>query len=192
MMRTRRSIVMGIFTMVVASLPARSQQANSICDEIAKLNSDAHQYLWPRWQDDQQMTPVDQEILRLRAKAIPILIGCLADERKTMVFGTEWGQPSVGMVAFSMLGGLFTACNHYEGGYGVNCHNSIKGPITWDDLCKEGPSDVVYPCWAGWEEHLKKYGPRSIQESWQRAWTENKDRIYWDQPGKCFRIKKTP
>jgi hypothetical protein len=69
--------------------------------------------------------------------------------------------------------------------------HTIKGIIEWDELCAEGPPHVAFPCAAGWEEHLKKYGRTSIQQSWQKAWTENKDRIYWDGRAKCFRVKKT-
>ncbi|HTS69629.1 MAG TPA: hypothetical protein VMO17_11645 [Terriglobia bacterium] len=188
---TRRTTLTAILALLVTSLPACSQTTNSLCDEIAKLNSDAHDYLSQRWQDE-DLTPVDREILRLRAKAVPMLIGCLTDERKTLVLGAEWGEPSVAMVAFSMLWDLFTACDGYdENGYGVSCRLSIKGVITWDDLCKEGPSDVVLPCAAGWEQHLEKYGPRSIQRSWQKAWTENQVRMYFDRRGKCLRVKKT-
>ena len=183
----RRSMV--TFALLVVSLPACGQTKNSICDEIAKLDSDNHEYLplKTRWQDEEK-TPVDQQLLRLRANAIPSLIACLTDERGTIVHGELWGQPSVGMVAFSMLWDLFTVWEGEAVGYSY----TIKGVITWDDLCGEGPSDVVYPCWAGWEEHLKKHGPRSIQQSWMKAWTENKDRIYWDDAGQCFRVKKTP
>jgi len=187
----RRSMVTATVALLVASLPAWGQTRNSLCDEIAKLNTDVHEYVWPRWQDE-EMSPVDQEILGLRAKAIPMLIGCLADERKTMVYGARWAEPSVGMVAFSMLWDLFTACDHYRDGYGEGCRHSIEGVITWDDLCAEGPSDVVQPCGAGWEEHLKKYRRQSIQRSWQKAWTENKDRTYWDPAAESFRVKKTP
>jgi hypothetical protein len=70
--------------------------------------------------------------------------------------------------------------------------DTIEGPIGWDELCAEGPPQVAFPCGAGWEEHLKKYGRTSIQQSWQKAWTQNKDRIYWDERAKCFRVKKTP
>ena len=189
----RRSIVMGIFTLLVAPLPVRGQAANPICDEIAKLNSDAHEYMSPRWQDDSDQTPVDRRILQLGTEAVPLLIACLGDERKTMVNGALWAEPTVGKVAFSILWDLFKGCDGYdEDGYGVNCRPTIKGVVTWDDLCNEGPSDGILPCGTGWENHLKKYGRKSIQQSWRKAWTENKDRIYWDATGKCFRIKKTP
>jgi hypothetical protein len=177
------------FALLAAALPAWGQTRNSLCDEIAKLKSGAHGYMGPaRWQDE-ELTFVDQQILRLRVKAIPSLIACLTDERRTEVYGQLWGEPSVGMVAFSMLWDMFTAC---EEGEGVGCRYTVKGVVTWNDICAEGPADVVYPCWAGWDEHLKKYGWQSIQQSWQKAWTENKERIYWDEPGKCFRLRKTP
>jgi hypothetical protein len=188
----RRSIVAATFVLLMASLPLWGQTTNSLCDQIAKLDSDVHEYLWPRWQDE-ELTPVDQRILQLRTKAIPLLIGCLTDERRTMVYGARWAQPSVGMVAFSMLWDLFTACEHYdEDGYGEDCRHSITGVTTWDELCAGGPPQVAFPCGAGWEEHLKKHGRMSIQQSWQKAWTENKHRIYWDDSAKCFRVKKTP
>jgi hypothetical protein len=185
----QRVTVSLVFALPVVSLPAWGQTRNSLCDEIAKLNTDAHRYMPPpRWQDD-ELTPLDQRILQLGTQAIPLLTTCLADERKASVYGELWGEPSVGMVAFSMLQELFMHCQSYDEG---PCRLTIKGVITWDDLCKEGPSNVVYPCWAGWENHLKKYGLKSIQGSWQKAWTENKDLIYWDPAAKCFRVKKTP
>ena len=189
---TRQLVFFAVFTVLAAPLAARSQTTNSICDKIAKLDSDVHEYLQPRWQDE-ELTPVDHRVLQQGTKAVPLLITCLSDERKTMVNGALWAEPTVGMVAFSMLWDLFTGCDGYdENGYGVSCRNTIKGVITWDDLCNEGPPDGILPCGAGWENHLKKYGRKSIQQSWQKAWTENKDRIYWDATGKCFRIKKTP
>jgi hypothetical protein len=182
-------MVTATFALLVASLPAWGQIGNSICDDIAELDSDYHEYLplKARWQDEDK-TKIDERLLRLGAKAIPRLIACLADERRTRVRGEIWGQPSVGMVAFAMLWDLFTAWESATVGYSY----TIKGVIKWDDLCAEGPENVVYPCSVGWNEHLKKYGRRSIQQSWQKAWTENKEWIYWDQAAECFRVKKTP
>jgi hypothetical protein len=138
-----------------------------------------------RWQDDTH-TLFEERILRLRNGGIPLLIGCLADERKTKRGVWDlWPETTVGMIAFSMLWDLFTASMDEP-----PPRYTVKGVIEWDEICSEAPPGVVNACVAGWYEQLKKYGPRSIQQSWQKAWTENKDRIYWDGRAKCFRVKK--
>jgi hypothetical protein len=184
----RRAIVIATLALLAASLPARGGIRHSLCDDIAKLDSDYHEYLplKSRWQDEDK-TKVDERLLRLRTKAIPRLISCLTDGRKTNVRGEIWGQPSVGMVAFAMLCDLFTAWQDGTTGFTY----TIKGAISWDDLCSEGPDNVLYPCWAGWDKHLQKYGRQSIQQSWRKAWTKNKGHIFWDPAAKCFRVKET-
>jgi hypothetical protein len=182
-----RSIALLTFALLVTVLPGWGQIKASPCDEIANLHGELDDYEPPqvRWQDE-TLTPFERGLLRLRQKAIPMLIGCLTDDRQAHV--QYWLMPAtVGQVAFSMLWDLFTASMDEP-----PPRDTMEGPIGWDELCAEGPPHVAFPCAAGWEEHLKRYGPRSIQQSWQKAWTENKHRIYWDESAKCFRVKKKP
>jgi hypothetical protein len=189
MIFTRRTIETVTFALLVASLPAWAQTQNPTCDAIAKMDYLGREYLPGklRWQDYAH-TPFEQQILRLRGKAIPLLIGCLADERKTKLGVWDlWPETTVGMIAFSMLWDLFTPPgDEPEWSY------TMKEVITWDSICAEAPPDVVNECETGWENHLRKYGRQSIQRSWQKAWTEKKDRVYWDPAAEYFRVKKTP
>jgi hypothetical protein len=175
------------FALLAAVLPGWGQTKTSLCDEIANLDGEYDDYEvgLVRWQD-MTPTPFERRLLRLREKAIPILIGCLTDDRRARV-QIQVEPARVGMAAFCMLWDFFTDPE----GKPSTAH-TMQGLITWRELCAEGAQAPFFQCGAGWHEHLKKYGPRSIQQSWQKAWTENKRRIYWDESAKCFRVKKTP
>jgi len=170
--------------LLVASLPARGQTKSPTCDAIAKMGYTGNEYLPAtgrmRWQESPQ-TAFERRILRLREEAIPRLIGCLADERETKrPVWDLWLRTTVGVIAFSMLCDLF---EDPQRGY------TWKEVITWDDL-HSAPPNVHYSGDAFWEDYLEKHGRQSIQQSWQKAWTENKGRIYWDERAECFRVKK--
>lgn len=174
------------FALLAASVQASSQTRSPTCDAIAKMDYTGNEYLpgtgKMRWQENPQ-TPFERRIFQLRENAIPLLIGCLADERETKrPVWDLWHRTTVGMIAFSTLCDLFEDA---EKGY------TWKGVITWHDLHSEPPK-VHYSGDAFWQNYLEHHGPRSIQQSWQKAWTENKHRIYWDESAKCFRLKKTP
>jgi hypothetical protein len=171
--------------LLAASPQAWSQTESPTCDAIAKMDYTGNEYLpgtgKMRWQENPQ-TAFERRILRLRQNAIPLLIGCLTDERETKrPVWDLWLRTTVGMIAFSMLCDLF---EDPQRGY------TWKEVVTWDDLHSEPPK-VYYSDDAFWESYLENHGRRSIQQSWQKAWTESKDRIYWDERAKCFRVKKT-
>jgi len=106
--------------------------------------------------------------------AIPVLISQLRDTRPT----TEpiydyWSLTTAGDVAYFALDDLFTDSDWKT--FNMPGLESLKEP------CNSYAED----CWL---RFLKKHGRKFVQDQWLAAWKKNKDRIYWDDKARCFRL----
>jgi hypothetical protein len=141
-------------------------------------------YTNSRWQEagdpEGESDPVGlrdvNRVLQLGTGAVPLLIGCLTDTKSTRTpIGDYWPQTRLGDIAFSILCDLFSDPAR---------HLTLKGAITWKDVEAEFPNRES---WIAWNSYLAKHGRAYIQQNWQRAWTQNKYRIHWDNSERCFR-----
>jgi hypothetical protein len=120
---------------------------------------------------------MDQIIAGGKASA-PILISQLTDTRplKEPIFD-YWNRMTVGDVAAFVLQNLFTDSDWRT--------FTVPGIDEWRNGCGEqNPAEVC------WEAYVKKHGRTYIQAKWQSAWIANKDRLYWDESARCFRLRK--
>jgi hypothetical protein len=128
-----------------------------------------------RFQDKEYCdSQVVDQILALGKDAIPILISQLTDTRKTKhpVYDL-WAYTAAGDIANSLLFDLFTA------------RDLTISPMPQLDSLQMECDRPGERCW---RKFLQKNGRKFVQDQWRAAWDANKDRIYWDEKARCFRV----
>ena len=124
-------------------------------------------------------TETARKVLSRGKEAIPELITCLTDTRKTKrpVF-QYWSQTTVSDIAFIFLTDLFTDSTWK--------HPTVNGIPSWASIQAESPDQ---PAEQAWRSYIAKHSTKYVQEVWQEIWKENESRIYWDDSERCFRVK---
>jgi len=116
------------------------------------------------------------QIIAHGKSAIPILISQLTDTRKSKEpIEDYWYMTTDGDIAYFILGDLFTDSDWHT--------FTMPGLEALNHDC--GEDVAAEPCW---REFLKKHGRKFIQDQWLAAWNANKDRVYWDEQARCFRV----
>lgn len=130
-----------------------------------------------RMQDMPDTEPA-REVLSRGKQAIPELITCLTDVRKTNrpVF-QYWSETTVGDIAFVFLTDLFTDSTWK--------HSTVDGVPSWNQIQAESPEQ---PAEQAWRNYVAKHGTKHVQERWRKIWKGNESRIYWDDSEKCFKL----
>jgi hypothetical protein len=106
--------------------------------------------------------------------SIPILISQLTDTRPTQEpIYDFWTLTNGGDMAYFVLTDLFTDSD-------------------WKTFNMPGLESLQEKCdsyaEACWRTFLKKHGRTFVQSQWRLAWQKNKDRIYWEESARCFRL----
>ncbi len=119
-----------------------------------------------RFQDKEYCdSQVVNQILALGKDAIPFLT-------KHPIYDL-WTYTAAGDIANSFLFDLFTAPDW------------TASPMPeLESLHME----CTHPGESCWRKFLHKNGRKFVQEQWRAAWEANKDRIYWDESARCFRL----
>lgn len=105
--------------------------------------------------------------------AIPILISQITDTRwiAEPVFDF-WPRIRTGELAHLILASLFVDDTWQK---------STMPPLFPEKPCHESGWD----CWAKFRE---AHSLKDIQSHWEAFWELNKERIYWDDKARCFRL----
>jgi hypothetical protein len=130
---------------------------------------------------DYNQLPVVEQLIIHNKESIPFLINKLTDETKpkerhVMDF---WNDVRVGDVAFFILTDFFT-------------DNSWEKP-TIDGISFRtflGCNNKDLPSANCHYDYIEKHGRKQIKARWQKIWNENKDKLYWDEFERCFRVNK--
>lgn len=116
---------------------------------------------------------VMDQIVSDGTSAIPILISQITDPRwiAEPVYDF-WPRIRAGELAYFILGGLFV-----------------------DDTWQKGTMPPLFPqphcddaSWVCWARFRKAHSLADLQAHWMKFWADNKDRIYWDEKARCFRL----
>jgi hypothetical protein len=106
--------------------------------------------------------------------AIPILISQITDTRETpRPIYDYWDSTTAGDVAAFLLSDLFTDSDWKT--------FNMPGLESLHEACHD-------PSWVCWHRLVRKHGRKFIQDKWLAAWNANKDRVYWNEEGRCFRL----
>lgn len=115
------------------------------------------------------------KILAQGKDAIPILISQLTETRPTKEpIYDYWSLTTSGDVAYFILTDLFTDSDWKT--------FNMPGLEGLKDDCKENAENC-------WRDFLEKHGRKFVQDQWLAAWNANKDRVYWDDTARCFRVR---
>jgi len=120
------------------------------------------------------------QIIAAGSQSVPELIAMITDQRTIHTrepIICYWHGMTVGEAALCTLADLFTDANYKVTVPGADWAN-------WMDAeNKDKPAADQLRLF------VKKHGSRALQLKWQRFWTENKNRVEWDQKEKCFKPK---
>lgn len=105
--------------------------------------------------------------------AIPILISQITDSRWIAAPVYDfWPRIRTGELAYFILGNLFVDDTWQK---------STMPPLFQEQHC----DDASWVCWA---KFRKSHSLADLQVHWMKFWKTNKDRIYWDDRARCFRL----
>jgi hypothetical protein len=129
---------------------------------------------------DYNQLPVVEQLIAHDKESIPYLISKLNDETKAKGQVMDfWNDVRVRDVAFFILTDFFTDKSWENPTIEGASFNTFLGCNN-----KEVPSDHCY------YNYIEKHGKTHIKTRWQKIWNDNKDKIFWDEAERCFRIRK--
>lgn len=167
-------------SVVPAPTPAPASPAPVI--QLSEINLAEIGFIAPkgRVQDrEYNQLPVVEQLISRGKESIPYLIGKLGDETKVKGPVMEfWSDMRVGDVALIILTDFFTDSTWERG--------TIPG-ATWDEFLGRG-KDKDLTAEQLLRRYIARHGRRGIRERWQRIWEENKDKIFWDEGERCFKV----
>jgi hypothetical protein len=124
--------------------------------------------------------PVVENLIAHGNEAVPFLIAKLDDETKIKgrVFD-YWSDVRVGYVAFIILTDFFTDPTWQKTtipgvGYDASLQRAPNSDVTGEQLLRN---------------YIAKHGRHDIANRWREIWAQYKDRAYWDNYDRCFRIR---
>ncbi|HVG32610.1 MAG TPA: hypothetical protein VM911_06000 [Pyrinomonadaceae bacterium] len=130
---------------------------------------------------DYNQLPVVEQLIAHGKEAIPFLISKLDDETKIEgQIMDHWNQVYVGDVALIVLSD-FALNRSWE-------RSTIEG-MKWDEFLGRGNNREI----TGerlLRNYIEKYGRKRIKERWQNVWEKYRERIYWDEQERAFKVRK--
>ena len=113
-------------------------------------------------------------------ESIPFLISQLESEKKVQGEVLDmWYKVTVGDLAFCILMDFFTDPTWTK--------PTITG-LTWEEFLEvEKGSDQAAEYKL--RSYISKHGRRQIKAKWQKVWEQNRERLYWDENDRCFKLK---
>lgn len=125
--------------------------------------------------------PVVETLIQHRKEVIPYLISKLGDETKIDGHVIDyWSEVRVGDVALIILTNFFT-----DGSF----QNTTIPDVSWDVFLERGANKDL----TGervLRNYISKHGRKAIKERWQALWREYRDRLFWDENERCFRVTR--
>jgi hypothetical protein len=116
---------------------------------------------------------MDQIVAQGKA-SIPVLISQLTDTRRTQKpIYDSWSYTTAGDIAYFILTDFFTDSDW----------KTFNMPAL--ELLNPTCDGTAETCW---RKFLGKQGRKFVQDQWLAAWNANKDRVYWDETARCFRL----
>ena len=123
---------------------------------------------------------VVEELIAQGVDSIPFLIKKLEDETelpKPVV--SFWSKVTVGDIALIILTDLFTK---------EDCETATIPEVSWNKLLEVDQSNQM-SAEEALRSFIQRHGRKAIKTKWANIWEKNKDRIFWDQTSRCFKLK---
>jgi hypothetical protein len=124
--------------------------------------------------------PVVDHLIAHGNEAVPFLIAKLDDETKIEdhVFD-YWYAVHVGDVAFVILTDFFTDPTWKK--------TTIPG-VGYDEFLQRG-ANTDATAEQLLQNFIARHGRHEITDRWRKVWAQYKDRAYWDDKDRCFKIR---
>ena len=128
---------------------------------------------------DYHHLPVVENLIAHGTEAVPFLIGKLDDETriKDHVFD-YWYQVRVGDVAFVILTDFFTD---------PTWRKTTIPNVGYDTFLGRTNADITSEQLL--RNYIAKHGRHDITTRWRAIWAQYKDRVYWDENDRCFKLR---
>jgi hypothetical protein len=122
--------------------------------------------------------PVIDSLIAHDKEAVSFLIEKLDDEEKIQSHVFDyWYEVHVGDLAFVILTDLFTD---------PQLKTTMPG-VGYDEFLQRTSSKVTGEHLL--RDYIAKHGRHDINERWRAIWARYKDRAYWDETDRCFRLR---
>ena len=127
-----------------------------------------------RFQDREYcQSAVMDQIVADGKSAIPVLISQITDSRLIAEpIYDFWPCIHTGELAYFILGDLFLDDTWQK---------RTMPPLFAEQHCDD-------PGWVCWAKFRKAHSLIDLQSHWMEFWKANKERIYWDDKARCFRL----
>ena len=127
-------------------------------------------------------SPEIKNLIARGKESIPDLIRELNNETKIEGRVLDyWSQVHVGDVALIVLTNFFTDGSWQQ--------TTIAG-VGWDEFLERG-SNSNLTSEQVLRNYIAKYGRKKIKDRWQEIWTQYRDRIFWDDGERCFKLRSS-
>jgi hypothetical protein len=111
--------------------------------------------------------------------AIPYLISKLDDETRIEGHVIDyWSEVRVADVALIILTHFFTDSSW---------QNTTVPGVGWDEFLERGV-DRDLTGEQVLRNYISKHGRKAIKDRWHALWQEYRDRLFWDENERCFRV----
>jgi len=178
MVKIRCGFLLALLLGVVRPASAQTQKATGVPTEFRLWEFDeishtcrAKGRLQDRGYCDSRMM---DRIVAQGKTAIPILISQLTDAHRTKEpIYDYWSYTTAGDIAYFILNDLFTDSDWST--------FNMPGLEALNEKC----DDAAETCW---RRFVTRHGRKFVQDRWLSAWSANKDRVYWDEAARCFRL----
>jgi hypothetical protein len=125
-------------------------------------------------------SPEVKNLIARGKESIPDLIGELANETKIEGQILDyWSDVHVGDVALVILTDFFTDSSGQR--------TTIPG-VGWEEFLERGDKNNL-TAEQVLRNYITKYGRNKIKDRWQEIWTQYRDRIFWDDGERCFKVR---
>lgn len=162
---------------------AAAQQAKSprvISLEQIDLRTIGHIASKGRVQDrEYNHLPAVEQLIAQGKESVPYLISKLTDEAKVEGQVIDyWSDVRVADVALLVLTDFFTDSTWQRA--------TVAG-VSWDELLERGNQEGL-TAEQVLRSYISKHGRKKIQDSWKDTWTKYRDKMFWDEKQRCFRL----
>lgn len=124
--------------------------------------------------------PIVDQLIANGRESIPYLISKIEDDTKINEHVMDyWSEMRVGDVAQIILKDFFTDYSWTK--------TTIPG-VAWGTFlgCKGVDYFTREQCL---RNYIKRFGRKGLKAKWQHVWDKNKEKIYWDEADRSFRLK---
>jgi hypothetical protein len=124
--------------------------------------------------------PVVTTLIAHGQEALPYLISKLNDETIIEAHVMDyWHEVRVGDVALIILSDFFTDSNQ----------NTTIPAVGWDEFLERGTNSGLTAAQV-LRNYISKHGRKKIKARWQETWREYRDRVFWDENERCFKVRR--